>query len=1171
MTPQKSRIPLRRALWLTLLLNVFCVPSGSPQETASLAADAIAKIQLKPDESLVIETSGSVLYRLDNGPVRPAKPGLILKHGSQLRTNADSRATIQLSDRSVVRIGERAILELMTPKSRAKKRFRLLRGSLFFLNREAPGTVDFETPIASGAIRGTEFVLKVDEHDTELALIDGEVALTANQESFSLGAGERVTISEHTPVIRTTLVQAVDSMQWALHYPAVLDINSIAFTDEERSRLRSSLAAYRVGAMQRALREYRPPKGPLNDAEILYKATLLLSVGSIQTTLELLSDLPNSDPNARAIRTLIDAMRFAEPISIKSDTNASLSLAKSYVFQSQYRLPEARDAARDATDLAPEFGLAWLRLAHLEFALERLDAARFALERARQLTPEHPGIPSAEGFIHLSQNNPKLAATFFDDAIERDPAFADPWLGRAILFFGANAPELALRALQVAAALEPQRSLVRSHLAKGFAELGEMDLAQKELSLAKRLDPHDPSPWFYDALRLHQLGRLNEAARSLQQSADLNEHQALFKSRVALDRDLSIRAANQALIHQELGMSEVARRSAAHSVHEDYLNPSAHLYMAQSLQDRQSPSPFNLRYETPYQSELALANLLGNPASANLSAQFSQQERLHYFASRPLGASTFTEYRDNGDFTQMVSVYGTEGPLSYAVDGAYLKENGYWPHQTLEQNTLATRIAYQANSKTRLYLQIESFNSQGQDLALRYRQDELKPRLWFEESQSPNVLLGLQRQWNPNNVTLAMLGRHQDTFQYFDPQPNTLFLRRESGAIREVRSTPFTQLDFDSQFNLWTGEFQHIWRQAKTTLITGGRLQHGEIDNTSTLSRPLSGVIDQSSVAPNLNRGALYAYSQFDLIPRLRLTTGVSLERLEFPTNSEIPPLDSSQSERGFASPKLGVDWELNERSRIRAAYSHSLGGLFFDNGIRLEPTQIAGFTQTFRSLIPESIAGLSPASRFRTAGLAFDHTASENLFLGANLERLRSDNSRTVGAFTNGTALPVPDTAARFDEHLEFQETRLNVYANRLIGDHWAASARYRWSHAHLETRTPSLPNAAAGVDALERDETSSLGEVAFNLNYNHPSGFFGAWNSSFLHQNNKGYETPLDDSRFWTHDAFVGYRLKRRTAEFRAGILNISDVDYQLAPLNNYGTIPRGRTVFVSLRFNF
>ena len=56
-----------------------------------------------------------------------------------------------------------------------------------------------------------------------------------------------------------------------------------------------------------------------------------------------------------------------------------------------------------------------------------------------------------------------------------------------------------------------------------------------------------------------------------------------------------------------------------------------------------------------------------------------------------------------------------------------------------------------------------------------------------------------------------------------------------------------------------------------------------------------------------------------------------------------------------------------------------------------------------------------------------------------------------------------------------------------------------------------------------------------------------------------------------FWQFDAFVGYRFLHRTAEITLGVLNLTDQDYRLNPLNSYGQRPRERTLMIRFGLHF
>ena len=56
-----------------------------------------------------------------------------------------------------------------------------------------------------------------------------------------------------------------------------------------------------------------------------------------------------------------------------------------------------------------------------------------------------------------------------------------------------------------------------------------------------------------------------------------------------------------------------------------------------------------------------------------------------------------------------------------------------------------------------------------------------------------------------------------------------------------------------------------------------------------------------------------------------------------------------------------------------------------------------------------------------------------------------------------------------------------------------------------------------------------------------------------------------------FWQFNAFAGYRFLHRKAEVTLGLLNITDQNYNLNPLNLYNELPRSRTLALRLQLNF
>jgi len=215
---------------------------------------------------------------------------------------------------------------------------------------------------------------------------------------------------------------------------------------------------------------------------------------------------------------------------------------------------------------------------------------------------------------------------------------------------------------------------------------------------------------------------------------------------------------------------------------------------------------------------------------------------------------------------------------------------------------------------------------------------------------------------------LMLISRLTDHLSYTNPQPNVVFLIQNAGAITGIQSPPAGPsygLDFASDFTLYSGELQQIWETPHQSLIVGGRWQSGEIGVHSALNRQVPGGLTDQTISGSMDRDNLYAYYSWQALDSLRFTAGVSYDHLSFPANTDLPPLSSGKLSRDLISPKAGLLLTPWNRGLVRASYSQSMGGVFFDNSVRLEPTQIGGFNQAFRSLIPESVAGLVPGSSF--------------------------------------------------------------------------------------------------------------------------------------------------------------------------------------------------------------
>jgi len=596
-------------------------------------------------DALLLTVAGKVEVAPRDNPTgwAPGHTNQILKLGDRLRTRKNSRATLRLSNLSILRVDELTSMEIQPPDAPGHRPvLNLESGAAYFFNRDKPSETQFRTPSASGAIRGTEFNISVaSDGRMELALLDGQVDLTNNQGTLQVQSGQEAVVEPGQAPKKSPLINAVNIIQWTLYYPAILDADELELNDNGKSALGTSLDAYRKGDLADALDKYPADLAAPSESERVYNAALLLAVGRVDDAEKLLQNI-NNEPRAAGLASALEEMiASVKGQSWSRPTPRVLAtewLAGSYQAQSRRNLPAALAMARRAAAKSPGFGFAQERLAEMEFSFGDTEAAMAALKKALAVSPRNAQALALKGFLIAAKNKMDQAGLYFDKAIQADGSLANAWLGRGLVRIHSGHVDAGRKDLETAAALEPNRAFLRSYLGKAWSAdqplMGyswNAHLATNEFARAMSLDPNDPTAWLYSALLNDQRNCINQAIWDLEKSEDLNNNRAVFRSKFLLDQDQAVRSANLALIYEDAGLSDVAVREATKSLDNDYANYSAHLFLSETYDALQDPKREDLRYQTPWEDELLMANLLAPVGVGVLSQNVSQEEYSRLF------------------------------------------------------------------------------------------------------------------------------------------------------------------------------------------------------------------------------------------------------------------------------------------------------------------------------------------------------------------------------------------------------------------------------------------------------------------------------------------------------------------------------------------------------------
>ncbi|HEU6449760.1 MAG TPA: TonB-dependent receptor [Verrucomicrobiae bacterium] len=1122
----------------------------------------------------------------------PAQTNLILHPFDRIRSGENSRVALFWPVQSVVPFGASTEIEILPPKNSTDEcGLHLIRGVISFFHRDKPGRIQVITRGAVAGVEGTEFVMAVDSADVStLSVVDGKVKFGNEQAALLLTSGEQAVAEPGKKPVRTAGFIANNLLQWCFYYPAILDLNDLPLSADEQKNLSQSLNAYRAGDVPAALDKF-PSKGMNSDDSRIYYAALLLSVGDVENAEKVLSSMTSNSGRSQrladALRQLIAAVKKQNFSPGREPELTTEFLARSYYEQSRAvpkaSLENALKFARLAATNSPQNGFALERVAELEFSFGRKEQALSVLNKSLVLAPRNPEALALKGFILASRNHSPEAISWFDRALAVNPEFGNAWLGRGLSRIRIGDKSAGYEDLLMAAALEPQRAELRSYLGKGYMNAGDYSHAQKELKLAKKLDPNDPTAWLYSALLAQEENRVNDAIRDLEKSEALNDNRGVYRSQLLLDQDQAVRSENLAAMYRDAGMDDVALNEAMRAENLDYGNYAAHLFAGNSYQQLRDPNENNLRYDTPAENEYMLANLLAPSTAGVISPIISQQAYSKLFEDNGFGIASDSIYLSRGAWDETGAQFGTYDGFSYALEAHYRGDPGERPNDDIEERTLSLTLKQQLTPADDVYAQIINYDAGGGDTAQYYSQSFTSKGFRYTQDQEPTALLGYHHEWSPGSHTLLLFSRVSDNFTFTNPaaEVNVPFLPNNSYGIPQLTGVTalYMREHLDSETTLYSTELQQLYQTPEHNTIVGARAQYAHFDiyglqnwpsTGGALFRPPPEPSAQEYMVSDFYHGTLYGYHQWQVLDSLQLIGGLSYDWLMFPENMWTGPVSGLGRTKSQFSPKAGLIWTPAKNTTFRFGYARWMADASL--GYQLEPSQVAGFVQSYRSIIPDSVATEYPGNKFEIYGISLEqkfNTGTYLSFYGGLLNSTVSqlDGSLAVLGDKFNYAIPM-----QMPEHLDYTEKTFQFAVSQLAGRDWSFGAQYRISEAILDDDFPGVKNNLILNNFHPRQrEQAVLQQLNLTAIYNHPSGFFAEGQALWNSQDSGGYTVPLPGDDYWQFNAFAGWRFFHRHAELKFGVLNITGQTYNLNPLNFYTSAPQKRTFFTELKINF
>lgn len=949
----------RAVLWSALApLLLWAWTSSATAQNTVACAPVIARV-VSIEGTVEIQRAGRGDWKTANASAVP------LCGGDRVHVGARSRAAVAMQPETNIRLDQFTTVTLtakpdetvveLYPDDRVAPGARGQSCGAGYFTSRFPRRFRVLTPFVNATVEGTEFEVTNACTSSRVSVFEGTVLAEAGGANARLQRGQSVGAGENGLEGVTIAARPVDAVAWAIYYPRLAD--------------RSAASAEDCSTLDAATRTQCT----------VGQAETLLGVGRVTEASALLEDADDS-AEVDALRAIVAVARndhdrglvLAQRAFERDRSSLRALMSLSFAEQSRFDLDAALVSARRAASAHPQSALAQARVAELLLSMGRSAEAETAAAAAIAADTDEPRGHLVAGFAQLARTRIPAARASFERAIELSPGDPLPRLGLGLTQIREGKLIEGREQFEVAVALDPVNPLVRSYMGKAYfdeRDPARVALAGVQFDIAKALDPRDPTPWFYDAIRKQTINRPGEALMDLTRSVELNDNRAVYRSRFLLDQDQSARAASQSRISNELGFDQLAQAQSGRAISFDPGGFPAHRNLADSYL-------LQPRYESARVSELLQSQMLqpvtavpASPRLGGVRAPVLENEgpitpsfqEFNPLMERNRTAFYLTGFMGNegtiGDEAMAAFVRGRHG---LRIGQYFMETDGFRPNADFRQNI--RNIFYQFDISDRNSFQAEyrySAIATG-DVRQNFDQHDYDPSR-RQDLRTEMYRAGFRHSENATAHWLASITRQRTD------RVDTSYLEQSTPL-----PFPFDQLysrtDIRNDADAYTGEVQHL-RDLGVVQITAGASGTGikerpnELYESGMVAFPVPPLTSDPVTTPTSPEYYnAYAYLGWRVAPGAQFVTALSWDRSE-----------SLALSKERVNPKIGLLWNVTETTTLRAAIMEGMKRPFAA-AQTLEPTQVAGFNQMF-----DDITG-TQAKRF---GAALDQRFGERWFAG--------------------------------------------------------------------------------------------------------------------------------------------------------------------------------------------
>ncbi len=679
--------------------------------------------------------------------------------------------------------------------------------------------------------------------------------------------------------------------------------------------------------------------------------------------------------------------------------------------------------------------------------------------------------------------------------------------------------------LEIAVALDPTNSLLRSYVGKAYYEENTKErdqLAAAQFGLAKELDPNDPTPWFYDAILAQSQNRSVDALLSLHESVELTENRAVYRSQLLLDQDRASRSSSLAQIYDDAGFYQLAIAEALRSLNEDPDSYASHRFLAETYENsprrefsRESEhlqallrAPIGIVPVSPFRGvETPSTNTLPRAAIARSvtpqRASYNSYEPLFERPGLSLFADALAASLDTVSAQAIVAGMGKN--VAFSAGYGEFRTDGFDTDRDLTQ--YGGNFFAQVRASDRLYLQSEFVDTKVERGVVSSDFDPASRSVFRTEDHATTARVGARYELEPNSLFFINAAT-----QSFDTK------------VTDIFGVGQTTGDASAE------EAQYSYSSKNFGLVSGGGYLDATIETVGVTFLPT----DSSSA---------FAYTYG------RLSDQRGLVDLHLGLNwITVKTLGERLT---TTNPKLGAFISPLPGTTVRIAVLQTTRRQTISNET-LEPTQVAGFNQFWDDPI-----GSTTLQR----GAGVDQRLGQRTYVGA--EYIDRETEAPLFLLPGVSFFTITDKLARaYLYHVIPTVRRTGPFRG------WSLALSAEYSYDEIEQPEDSTLDGVVNLYT----RTVPLAVTVFPNN-----GLSFRFGATYIHRTGllqvfPGFGRFDAENSGWFGDVELAYRLPNRHGRISVGIRNVFDEPIRIIDSNSAAlAVPPEQVVFARISLTF